>query len=114
MSVTVKVTVDDKELRRLISATKGSVTRIVADGVEYGIYQELGHHDVAARPCAVPAVEKVRIGFGKAFQGAITLVQVEKVVEKAARDVERLWKQYIVTKKVVVTGAYLNSIHVVK
>lgn len=32
----------------------------VADGVEYGIYQELGTSRMQARPFMVPAVEKVR------------------------------------------------------
>jgi len=31
----------------------------VADGVEYGIYQELGTHKMRAQPFMVPAVEKV-------------------------------------------------------
>lgn len=33
---------------------------IVADGVEYGIYQELGTKRMAAHPFLIPAVEKVR------------------------------------------------------
>jgi len=32
----------------------------VADGVEYGIYQELGTHKMSARPFMKPAVEKVQ------------------------------------------------------
>lgn len=32
----------------------------VADGVEYGIYQELGTSRMSARPFMVPAVESVR------------------------------------------------------
>ena len=111
MSVTVKVTVDDYELRWLIKATKGkAVTRIVADGVEYGIYQEMGTAHQSGKPFMRPAVEKVRISFGKAFKGAITLEQVEQVVEKAARDVERFAK----ILAPVDTGALRNSIHVVK
>ena len=31
----------------------------VQDGVEYGIYQELGTHKMAAQPFMVPAAEKV-------------------------------------------------------
>lgn len=34
--------------------------RTITDGVEYGIYQELGHHNVPARPCATPAFEDER------------------------------------------------------
>ena len=32
----------------------------VADGVEYGIYQELGTHKMSAHPFMKPAVEKVQ------------------------------------------------------
>jgi HK97 gp10 family phage protein len=34
-------------------------TYIVGDGVEYGIYQELGTCKMAARPFLIPALEKV-------------------------------------------------------
>ena len=37
----------------------GKNTYWVADGVDYGIYQELGTSRMAARPCFVPAVESV-------------------------------------------------------
>jgi hypothetical protein len=112
---TVTVKVDDRELVRLMRKSKGKAPkRIVADGVHYGIYQEFGHHGVAARPCAKPAAEEVRPSFHKAMAEALTIEQAEQVTEKAARDVERLWKQNIVTKDVIDTGAYLNSIHVVR
>jgi HK97 gp10 family phage protein len=39
------------------------LTRQIADGVEYGIYQELGTYKMAAHPFMVPAVEKVRSKF---------------------------------------------------
>lgn len=42
--------------------------RTVGDGVEYGIYQELGHHTVAARPCATPALEDERKYFLAAWE----------------------------------------------
>lgn len=38
---------------------KGKNLYWVADGVEYGIYQELGTYKMAAHPFMVPAVEKV-------------------------------------------------------
>ena len=116
MSVRVKVTVDDYELRWYIKATKGkAVTRIVADGVNYGIYQEMGYthtsgKQVAGKAFMRPAVEKVRRSFTKGFKNSITLAQVEFAVEKAARDVERFAK----ILAPVDTGALRNSIHVVE
>jgi HK97 gp10 family phage protein len=38
---------------------KGDAVWWVADGVEYGIYQEFGTHRIAARPFMTPAVEAV-------------------------------------------------------
>ena len=40
---------------------------ILQDGVEYGIFQELGTHKMAAHPFVVPAMEDWRDRFGKAF-----------------------------------------------
>lgn len=42
--------------------------RTIADGVDYGIYQEYGHHRVAARPCATPALEAEREPFLRAWR----------------------------------------------
>ena len=95
---TVRVVVDDAELVRWIAKTKGKPVRVVADGVEYGIYQEMGTEKIGARPCAKPAAEAVRPGFTKAYVGARNVLHTKQIVEKAARDVERLWKQHIVTK----------------
>ena len=39
----------------------------VHDGVEYGVYQELGTHKMAAHPFLLPAVEKWRQRFLDAF-----------------------------------------------
>jgi len=107
----VTITVDDSKLRQLIADTKGPApVRIVADAVEYGLYQEMGTVKMAAQPFMVPAVEQVRSGFTQAFKGCITLAQAEQVVEKTAFDVERFAKQ----NAAVDTGAMRNSIHVVK
>ena len=72
------------------------------------IDQEMGTARMGGQPFMVPAVEAVRAGFTKAFQGAITLAQAEAVVEKAARDVERLAKAFAP----VDTGALRNSLAV--
>ena len=110
MAETVRITVDDTKLRALIAATKGKKpVRIVADGVEYGLYQEMGTERMGAHPFMVPAVEQVRPGFAQAFKGLDNLVAAEKVVEKAARDVERFAK----VNAPVDTGALRSSIHVV-
>ncbi len=111
---TIKITVDDSKLRQLINDTKGAApVRVVADGVHYGIYQEFPTAGRPARPCAKPAAEAVAPTYRKAMRKALDMGLAEEVTEKAARDVERLWKQNIVTKDVIDTGAYLNSIHVV-
>lgn len=44
----------------------------VADGVEYGIYQELGTSRMAAQPFMVPAVENVRRQVAKMIGGELT------------------------------------------
>jgi hypothetical protein len=113
MSVTV--TVDDTKLLKLIAATKSPVKpAIVADGVEYGKYLEFGTERMGARPCARPAVEIVRPGFEKAFIGQITTSQAQAVVDKTATNIERGWKQTIVQKNVIDTGAYLGSVHIIR
>ena len=109
----VSIRIEDAKLRKMIAATKGKKpVRIVADGVEYGVYQELGTSRMTARPTAAPAVEAVRPGFEQAFKGDETFMRAEQIVEKTAHDVERLWKQGIVQKNIIDTGAYLNSIRV--
>ena len=107
--ITVKI--DDSKLVALINATKGAVKpRIVADGVEYGLYQERGTVNMPAHPFMVPAVEAVRPGFAAAFKEQLTIKQAEAVLDKTARDVERGAKQ----KAAVDTGAMRSSIHVIK
>ena len=106
----ITIRVDDRKLVALIAATKGKgPIRVVADGVEYGLYQELGTSRMGAQPFMVPAVEAVRPGFIKAMKGQLTMTQVTAVVDKAAFDVERGAKQ----RAAVDTGEMKNSIHVV-
>jgi len=108
MSITI--TVDDRELQRLIHETGDEVLYIVADGVSYGIYQEFGTIKMAAHPFMHPAVEKIRAGFEQAFQNKLTNKQIDQVCKKAAYDVENIAKQLAP----VDTGALKNSIHTVK
>jgi len=113
----ITITVDDRELRRLIANTGGpAVTAIVADGVEYGIYQEFGVENgfgkgikIPAHPFMKPAVEAVRPGWDAAFKNQLTNAQVSAVVRKAAFDIERGAKERAPTD----THALQNSIHVV-
>jgi len=55
-----------------------------------------------------PAVEAVAGGFERAFKNQLSLGQIDAVIEKTARDVERIAKQ----RAPVDTGALKNSIHV--
>ena len=60
--------IDTGALRNSIQAEQmGPHTWWVQDGVEYGIYQELGTRKMAAHPFMVPAVERVRPFFEKLF-----------------------------------------------
>ena len=106
----ITITVDDRELQRLIRETGDEVMYIVADGVNYGIHQEFGTVKMAAHPFMVPALENVRPGFAQAFQNKLTNTQVDQVCKKTAFDVEGIAKQMAP----VDTGALKNSIHVVK
>lgn len=106
---TIKIRIDDSELQRLIRKSKGKAVRFVADGVEYGLFQEMGTSRMPAHPFMRPAVEAVRPGFARAFEQVTTIEQAEAVVEKTARDVERIAKQ----NAPVDTGALRNSIHVI-
>jgi len=72
-------------------------------------HQELGtERQGYAQPFMRPAVEAVRPGWERAFENKLTDDQTEAVVEKVARDIEGLAKDYAP----VDTGALRNSIHV--
>ena len=114
MAVTIRL--ETGILDGLIEDTAGKPhTKVVADGVHYGIYQEMGVENgfgrgikIPAHPFMRPAVEAVARGFEQAFKGQLTTAQVDAVIEKTARDVERIAK----VKAPVDTGALRNSIHV--
>ena len=111
----ITITVDTAKLDQIIAALpKEKVVRFVADGVEYGLYQEMGftHYKsgkpVAAHPFMSPAVEAVRPSFEKSFSGIDSLTMVETLVDKAAFDIEAGAK----IRAPWETRALINSIHV--
>lgn len=107
--MTISIEADLTILDQLIADTGGAVERIVADGVNYGIYQELGTvRQGYAQPFMSPAVEDVRGGFMQAAAQVVTNTQAAGVVEKAARDVESGAKQ----RAPVETGTLRSSIQV--
>jgi len=64
-----KAPVDTGALRNSISAGFfRSLLWHVGDGVEYGIYQELGTSRMAAQPFMVPAVEWARPEYNKSWR----------------------------------------------
>lgn len=63
--------VDTSALRNSLLSESGmenDLTFIVQDGVEYGVFQELGTSKMAAQPFVVPAVEKDEQAFLDAFK----------------------------------------------
>ena len=64
--------VDTGALRNSIPAEShmsGSAKYTIQDGVEYGVYQELGTSRMAAQPFLVPAIESLANAFLNAFAG---------------------------------------------
>lgn len=111
MSIQIRTdfTVLDDMLRRL----HGKPTRIVHDGVEYGIYTEFGtSRGIAPRPAASTAASEIEPAY-EAWLDRITEDRdPEASVEKLARDLEGRWKSWIVQMHIIDTGAYLNSVTV--
>lgn len=107
----IKIVIDDSKLVAMIKQTRGKKPmRIVADGVEYGIHQEL-LEPPRGKPFMRPAAEAVRRGFAKAFKAAgSNFALADQIVEKAARDIEKIAKATVH----VDTGALRASIHVYK
>ena len=112
----ITLTLDDSKLRKMIAETAGNIRpKVVADGVEYGIYQEYGVENgfgrgirIPAHPFMRPAVEAVREQFNKAMRTALGTGKAQVVVDKTAFDVEKIAK----SKAPVDTGALKNSISV--
>lgn len=108
MAIQVKIEIDDKVLQRIIKAVaEAEIPQYtIADGVEYGIWQEFGK---SGHPSLVPAFETVTKDLPQAIGQAIEAgVSLETVITKAAFDIQALWQADVN----VDTGAYKNSIHV--
>lgn len=106
--MTVKVKIDTAKLDKIVKQVAGNTVKdhTIADGVEYGVFQEL---TASGHPSLVPAFEKVTRSLPDAIGQAIENGQdISDVFDKAAFDIQALWA----TDVNVDTGAYRNSIHV--
>ena len=64
--------VDTGSLRQTLndeSHMSGAAKYTIQDGVEYGVYQELGTSRMAAQPFLIPAIESLTNAFLNAFAG---------------------------------------------
>ena len=109
MGLTIKV---DTGILDSIIANVGNVstnTYIIADGVDYGIYQEFGTKRMAAQPFLIPAFEDAIKSLPKAVGQAVERgVDINKVLSKTAFDIQSMAQQRVP----VDTGALKNSLHV--
>lgn len=107
----MSVKLDMRVLKELLRATSfGSITRWVHDGVEYGVYQELGTSRMGAQPFLRPAVEANRRGFEIAVRraGEEYLFDPVALIDKVAFEVLSGAKM----RAPVDTGALVNSLTV--
>ena len=74
-------------LNRIADAARNVRTQYVADGVEYGIYQELGTRHMAAHPFMRPAVERIRPHIGLAIEEAGGMEHLDEAVRMMANQV---------------------------
>lgn len=106
-----RVVLDDAKLREIIRDVAGQdvSTWVVADGVEYGIYHEMGTSRASANPQLVPAFENRVKTLGRALgQGIERAMPLNPIVGKVAFDIQRDYQQGVHVR----TSALKNSIHV--
>jgi hypothetical protein len=106
-----KISLDDAKLQAIKAAVADQTvkSRIIHDGVEYGIFVELGTSRMAARPNLVPAFEQVTKGLDEAIGQAIErAINVDDVMAKMAFDIQAIWASGVPVN----TGAFRNSITV--
>ena len=89
MGLTIKV---DTGILDDIIKNVGNVstsTYIIADGVDYGIYQEFGTHKMAAQPFLIPAFEDAIKSLPEAIGQAVERGgDINKVLSKTAFDIQ--------------------------
>jgi len=108
MPSATQITIDTRKMEQLMRQAGRPETFIIADGVEYGVYQEFTQ---SGHPSLRPAFERVARPLRRAIGQAINRgVNLNSVLAKAAFDIQRLWA----TDVNVDTGAFKNSIHVEK
>jgi hypothetical protein len=106
-----KIILDDAKLQAIISAVADQPVnaRTIHDGVEYGLFVELGTSRRAARPSLVPAYVRVVEDLPGLIGDAIEAgVNIDDIFGKMAFDIQALWASDVP----VDTGAYRNSITV--
>jgi hypothetical protein len=87
-------------------------TWVISDGVEYGVYQELGTSRFGARPFLFPAFEDKTKDLPDAVGQAVERgMDLGEVFAKTAFDIQSESQRNIQTKKIIDTGALLNSMH---
>jgi len=109
--VKFRLRIDDRRLRAIVDNTAGRPVkrRVIHDGVEYGVFVELGTSRMAARPNLLPAFLKVVDDLPEAIGQAVERgVNLDDVFAKAAFDIQALWAEGVP----VDTGAFKNSITV--
>jgi hypothetical protein len=106
----VSFVLDETKLQQIIKANEGKPTRyIIADGVNYGLFVEMGTSRSPAQPFLVPAFNKVQFGLPPAIGRAIeTGVDPYEVLKKGAFDIQRMAQE----NAPVDTGALKGSLHV--
>jgi hypothetical protein len=105
-----RVILDDAKLQQIIRASGQPIRRrIIADGVEHGVYVELGTTRMAARPHLVPSFEDNTRNLGRALGQAVERgVSLDDVMNKTAFDIQHDYQDGVP----VDTGSLKNSIHV--
>ena len=111
-----KIILDDAKLQRIkaMIADQKPDRWIIRDGVEYGIYVELGTSRMSARPSLIPAVEVITKELEPVIGAAIEAGQnINDALAKIAFDLQALWVHNIThshPKPPIETGAFRDSI----
>jgi hypothetical protein len=108
--MSVVIVTEMARLLELLEKCKGEPTRILHDGVKYGVYQEFGTRYMAPHPFMTPAVEAVRGPMKEGMGQIANLEAMDTFIDKIAHDAEGIAKAYAPVR----TGALKNSIKVSK